>query len=115
MKTYHQGEAFGELALMYNAPRAATIIAKTEGKLYALDRIAFSQIVKAAACKKRELYQKVMEKVEIFSELSPVEREQFYDVLKGEKYESGEYVIKQGDTGNEFYIIVEGMLVAEKK
>ena len=53
LKTYQRGEAFGELALMYNAPRAATIVSKEEGKLYALDRVVFSQIVKAAAVKKR--------------------------------------------------------------
>ena len=28
LKTYKKGEAFGELALMYNAPRAATIVCK---------------------------------------------------------------------------------------
>jgi len=28
LKTYKTGEAFGELALMYNAPRAATIVCK---------------------------------------------------------------------------------------
>jgi len=38
---------------MYNVPRAASIISKGDGKLYALDRIAFSQIVKTAAIKKR--------------------------------------------------------------
>ena len=27
LKTYHPGEAFGELALLYNAPRAASITA----------------------------------------------------------------------------------------
>lgn len=53
LKTYKKGEAFGELALMYNAPRAATIKSKTDGTLFALDRITFSQIVKQAAIRKR--------------------------------------------------------------
>lgn len=67
LKTYKKGEAFGELALMYNAPRAATIKSKTDGTLFALDRITFSQIVKQAAIRKRELYQSVISTVGIFS------------------------------------------------
>lgn len=42
-------------------------------------------------------------------------RERFYDVLKEEKYEQGQYVIRQGEQGNKFYIVIEGNLVAEKK
>lgn len=42
-------------------------------------------------------------------------REQFYDVLKEQKYEDGQYVIQQGEKGNKFYIVLEGNLVAEKK
>ena len=61
------------------------------------------------------MYDKVMQKVDIFSELSRYEKEQFYDVLKEEKYDSGEYIIKQGDNGSVFYIVVDGTLVAEKK
>lgn len=75
LKTYRKGEAFGELALMYNAPRAATIICKGDDcKLFALDRITFSQIVKQAAMKKRELYQSVVSNVELFKELSSYEK-----------------------------------------
>ncbi len=49
LKLYYPGEAFGELALLYNAPRAATIIAKTDCILWALDRETFNHIVKGAA------------------------------------------------------------------
>jgi len=38
LKRYVAGEAFGELALLYNAPRAATIYSDEEALLYALDR-----------------------------------------------------------------------------
>jgi cAMP-dependent protein kinase regulator len=46
LKTYYPGEAFGELALLYNAPRAATIKVKTSAVLFALDRQTFNNIVK---------------------------------------------------------------------
>lgn len=49
LKLYSPGEAFGELALLYNAPRQATIRAKEDCILYALDRDTFNNIVKGAA------------------------------------------------------------------
>jgi cAMP-dependent protein kinase regulator len=58
VKNYQPGEAFGELALLYNAPRAATIICESENAvLFALDRQTFNHIVKDAAVKKRERYE----------------------------------------------------------
>ena len=49
LKEYVPGESFGELALLYNAPRAATIIAKTDDvQLWSLDRNTFNNIIKTA-------------------------------------------------------------------
>ena len=49
LKKYVQGDAFGELALLYNAPRAANITADTECVLWSLDRETFNYIVKDAS------------------------------------------------------------------
>ena len=57
VKEYFPGESFGELALLYNAPRAASIFAKENGVMWTLDRETFNNIVKEAAMKKRERYE----------------------------------------------------------
>jgi cAMP-dependent protein kinase regulator len=57
LKVYLPGEAFGELALLYNAPRAATIRCKRDSTLFALDRLTFNNIVKDAAQKRRKIYE----------------------------------------------------------
>jgi hypothetical protein len=41
---------------MYNAPRAASIKSKGDGKLYGLDRATFNYIVQEAVIKKRKQY-----------------------------------------------------------
>jgi cAMP-dependent protein kinase regulator len=46
LKNYVSGDVFGELALMYNAPRAATIVAVEESTCFCLDRDTFNAIVK---------------------------------------------------------------------
>lgn len=49
LKTYQPGEGFGELALLYNCPRAATITALEASVVWRLDRDTFNNIVKEAA------------------------------------------------------------------
>lgn len=115
LKTYKVGDFFGELALMYNAPRAASIKCKTPGKLFGLDRATFNHIVQESATKKRKYYSEILSKVEILAEVDPYEKEQMCDILREEEFPAGSYIVKQGDQGDRFYIIAEGRLIAEKK
>ena len=115
LKTYKPGDFFGELALMYNAPRAASIKSKADGKVFGLDRTTFNNIVQEAATKKRKYYSSILSKVEILAEIDPYEKEQLCDSLKEEEFSAGSYIVKQGEQGTRFYIIAEGKLVAEKK
>ena len=60
---------FGELALMYNQPRAATIRAATTGTLWAMNRITFRRILLKSACKKRKMYEGLLENVPMLKTL----------------------------------------------
>jgi cAMP-dependent protein kinase regulator len=81
LKTYEPGEAFGELALLYNAPRAATITAKTDALCWELDRATFNHIVKDSAQKKRDKYEDFLATVEILSSMDDYERAKIADVI----------------------------------
>jgi len=115
LKTYQPGESFGELALLYNCPRAASIKAKTNAVLWELDRETFNNIVKDSAIKKRERYEDFLAKVEILKGMDPYEKSKIADVLKTVKFNATEYIITQGENGDTFYFIEEGQAVATKK
>merc|ERR1711879_279182 len=111
---YDNKGSFGELALMYNAPRAATIIANTEGQLWAMDRQTFRKIVVKATAKKRRKYEEFLKKVEILSVLKDDEITKVADAIETKEYKDGESIITQGDKPDYFYIVVEGQCDVSK-
>lgn len=74
LKVYKPGEAFGELALLYNAPWAATINAKTDSLLWGLDWNTFNHIVKDSAIWNRQMYEEFLKKVPLLSSMDSYER-----------------------------------------
>ena len=108
LKTYEPGEGFGELALLYNCPRAASISAKTPYTVWKLDRDTFNHIVKDAAAKKREKYDNFLQSVKILQDLDPYERSRLGDAVHEHIYKQGDYVISQGEEGDIFYLIETG-------
>lgn len=114
LKNYEPGEAFGELALLYNAPRAATITASEACVLWALDRQTFTHIVKDSASKKRAEYEEFLEKVSLLASMESYERMKLADAFKTASYKTGDHIIKEAESGNEMYFLQEGSAIATK-
>lgn len=105
---YDNSGSFGELALMYNLPRAATIQAVTSGALWAMNRTTFRRILLKSACRKRRMYECLLESVPMLKTLEKYERMNLADALVSKTYEAGELIIRQGDGGDGMYFIEEG-------
>jgi len=114
VKVVQEGDVFGELALLYNCPRAADVAAKEDCVCWQLDRDTFNNIVKDASVKQREKYDSFLKSVTILASIGDYERSQISDALKTETFGKGSVVVKQDEPGDKFYIIEEGALYAEK-
>ncbi|KAK3825934.1 MAG: cyclic nucleotide-binding-like protein [Benniella sp.] len=111
---YGSGGSFGELALMYNGPRAATVIATSDVVLWALDRITFRRILMENTSRKRRMYEEFLETVPLLMSLEPYERHKIADALESVYFNDGETVIKQGDQGDNFFIVESGEATVTK-
>merc|ERR1711939_315490 len=107
VKTCEAGDAFGELALLYNAPRAASVQAKDRCVCWKLDRETFNHIVKDAASKKRDKYMDFFKEVPLLNAVDAYGRSQVADALKPREVTKGTEIITQGSEGQEFFIIEE--------
>lgn len=109
------GSSFGELALMYNAPRAATVRATSDAVLWALDRLTFRSISLGKTFSKRKLHGEFLKEVPILKGLNSYELSKLANAMNSEVYESGEAVITEGAVGEQFYIIESGDAEVTKK
>ena len=123
--TLTEGASFGELALIYGTPRAATAKAVTWVKLFGIDRWAdvesafcilksslcrdsYRRILMGSTIRKRKTYEELLSKVSILSNLDPWERLTVADALEAVSFSAGEVIVSQGEGGDDFFIIVEG-------
>ncbi|KAF1316904.1 Agc/pka protein kinase, partial [Globisporangium splendens] len=103
-----RGAAFGELALVYNCPRQATIACAKAGRLWALDRVTFRRLVARNQMDQIDECKSALQKVELLKPLTDAQLGQLAEAAQIVTFKKGERIIKKGERGKVLYIIKKG-------
>ena len=105
---YSAGGCFGELALIYNSPRAASVVATAACKLWTLDLRTFRYILATTSSSKMVVRCEFLKKCSFLDPLTNEQISKLAGALETVNFEDGDYIVRQGDVADSFFIIEEG-------
>ncbi|GMI33186.1 hypothetical protein TeGR_g5853 [Tetraparma gracilis] len=108
------GAAFGELALMWNSPRAATIVATEDCVLWTLSRPLFRRLLAASSSSQTAVLCDFLKNIPLLKPLGNQETTKIARALRGAMFSDAEYIIRQGEEGDLFYLIYKGTVVCTR-
>jgi cAMP-dependent protein kinase regulator len=109
------GQYFGELALISGRARTASIVAVGAVMCWAIDQTTYLTMLKGHHAHKRQLYQSLLRHIPALQELPDYEILLVADALQPLGPAEGAEIVKQGDTGDWFFIILNGRCRVLKK
>ncbi|KAG2868178.1 hypothetical protein PC129_g18198 [Phytophthora cactorum] len=111
VNTVQRGATFGELALVYNCPRTASVTCTQPGRLWALDRVTFRRLVARIQSEQIGECKNALRKVSLLYALTDTQLNQLAEAAQFVKFTKGDRIIKKGERGNVLYIIKSGAVV----
>jgi len=114
--TLTSGRCVGELALLYNAPRAASVqCIKNKGSVWCVDRGSFRKALMEVHTKSSNLNIGTLKKCELLQPLTTSELQLIDQALEIKKYKENDIIFNIGDEGDRFYIIKNGAVSGKAK
>jgi len=109
------GAGFGELALLHNTPRAASIKAESNASLFSLDRKTFRYIIAQSECYRTDDILTSLKRVKVLQQLTDDQFQRVSDVVQLVKYQAGIDLSLSHSLMNSFTrSLNKGMLYSEK-
>lgn len=102
------GQAFGELALLNDKPRSATIMTVEDTHFAVLEKEDFKNIMAKTLKNKFAEQVAFLSSFPFFSGMTRITKEKLGFLLKKVKYAIGQNVITEGEDLNDFYLIESG-------
>uniref|UniRef100_A0A8R1XV56 cGMP-dependent protein kinase n=1 Tax=Onchocerca volvulus TaxID=6282 RepID=A0A8R1XV56_ONCVO len=104
------GVVMGELAILYNCVRTASVQALSDVQLWVLDRSVFQMITMRLGMERHAQLMAFLSKVSLFENLSEDRISKIADVLDQDYYSGGNYIIREGEKGDTFFILTSGQV-----
>jgi len=108
------GGSFGELALLYDCPRAVSCVAAAgdDGpvQLWKVDQNTFRRILARSATEKRSSVQAWLRGVKTFEGMQEEYLSRFAEAMVAVHWSAGDCIVKKGEAGTVFYIVQEGQV-----
>eukprot|EP00401_Gymnodinium_catenatum_P072601 CAMPEP_0117482632 /NCGR_PEP_ID=MMETSP0784-20121206/13520_1 /TAXON_ID=39447 /ORGANISM="" /LENGTH=1095 /DNA_ID=CAMNT_0005277135 /DNA_START=44 /DNA_END=3331 /DNA_ORIENTATION=+ len=103
------GDSFGELALLYDTPRAATIVALRDSVLWVLDRPEFNLVTRMNYCARIQTYSELISQIPcLATAFDGSNRDMLAGVLEEVFVLQGEEICREGEDIGLLFVIYEG-------
>ncbi|KAI3385501.1 hypothetical protein SNEBB_003401 [Seison nebaliae] len=108
MTILNSKKVFGELAILYNCTRTASVKALKTSKLWAIDRNIFHRILVKTGIERLNEHVNFLKCVPLLQGLPDDKLMKIADAMDIEHYTKLEYIIREGTIGENFFIISRG-------
>lgn len=110
-----RGTGFGELALLDDSPRTATVRTIEHTYLWGLDRNTFRKAVRHINSLNYLENRQFLDSVPFFENLTAQQKDNLLDAMNYQNWSNNQKIVKEGDTGNLFYIVKEGTVMCSRQ
>ncbi|XP_048105695.1 cGMP-dependent protein kinase 2 [Alosa alosa] len=115
LRTLSSGDVFGELAILYNCKRTASVRAATAVRLWSIQRQKYRTIMTNKSIRKREQLMGFLKTAQTLKALNDLQLSKIIDSMEEVKFQKSEVIVREGAEGNTFYIILDGEVLVTKK
>jgi cAMP-dependent protein kinase regulator len=105
-----EGGSFGELALLYDAPRAVSCKATRSTTLWKVDQKSFRTLLARHTKDRDDDIKKLIDSISLFKHLDENAKARFINAMTQVVWNADDRIVQKGSIGNVFYIIQEGQV-----